>query len=62
MQTFLLGQAVIEHSALSSISSGISGGIGDARYQLGVFIENMDATRVFIGLAIVVLLMLRWRK
>lgn len=59
MQTFVLAQAVVEHAALSSVSTGIA----DARYQLGVFVESLDATRVLIGLGVVAVVMFFfWRK
>ncbi len=58
MQTFLLGQAVLEHAALSSISTTV----GSARYQLGVFVESLDTTKLLIGIGFVVLVMVLWRR
>jgi len=62
MQTFVLAQAVIEHSTLSSMSTSVSTGIGDVRYQLGALVESLDATKILIGLGIVVLIMVFWRR
>jgi hypothetical protein len=58
MQTFLLAQAVLEHAALSAISTVVS----DARYELSVFADSVDATKIVIGLGLVVLIGFLWRR
>ncbi len=58
MQNFLLAQAVVEHSILSSITSGIS----DSTYRLQVFVSEMSVAQIAIGLGVVVLLMFWWRR
>ncbi len=58
MQTFLLAQALVEHSILSSVGSGIS----DATYEVQLFISEMTVTHVVIGLGVVVLLLFWWRR
>ncbi len=58
MQNFLLAQAVVEHSILGAITSGIS----DGTYQLRAFIAEMTVTQMVVGLAVVVLLMFWWRR
>ncbi len=59
MQTFILAQALTEHATLTST---ISTGFGDARYHLGAFVESLDATKVLIGLGVIVLIMVLWRR
>ncbi len=58
MQNFLLAQAVVEHSVLSSIASGISEGT----YQVQAFVADMNVTQIAISLAIVVFLMFWWKR
>ncbi len=58
MQNFLLAQAVVEHSILSSITSGINSGT----YRLQMFISEMTVTQMVVGLGVVVLLLLLWRR
>ncbi len=58
MQTFVLAQALVEHSALSSMTTGI----GNAFYEMRVFVEGVNTTQLVIGVAIVLALAFWWRR
>ncbi len=58
MQTFFLAQAVLEHAQLSSLSTVVT----DARYQIDALIGSLTLPEIFIGLGVVLLIMIAWRR
>ncbi len=59
MQTFVLAQALVEHSALSSMTTGI----GNAFYELSVFFDGLSTTQiVVVGIAVVAVLVFWLRR
>jgi hypothetical protein len=58
MQTFFLAQAVLEHSQLSSLATVFT----DARYEIDALVDQITLPEIFIGLGVIVLILIAWRK
>ena len=58
MQTFFLAQAVLEHAQLGSVATGFA----DVRYHLDAFVDSLTLPEIFIGLGVVLLILIAWRR
>ncbi len=58
MQNFVFAQAVLEHAALSSISTSFA----DARFHVDAFVDSLTLPEVLVGLGVVLLILIAWRR